>query len=346
VIPLRLELPTPASGRLAILDELKGVAIIFVVLYHAGGVLALADRLHFETGVDMFVILSGVGLALSTKAESPGRFLARRFMRILPLYWTILTAVLLGGWFILGIRYYTVLDNVMHYLGVHAFFGDWHALAISDSFWFITLILFLYCLYAAMWRLRDRPDWMLCISSIVSFALAMVYFETGQSDCFAHFALRIPGFFIGLLGGELLKTGKLDVPLTAPLGCAFLVLFYLPYTQGFIFASFFVGVAVIAAYAFLVRTWVSRPARTFLKFLGDHSLEIFLIHQPIIREYNLFVLRKLYPNLNLDGPEGFWPLTVGIGIGLVVTFELSILLHRFFARLPIGGSGRFESKLA
>ncbi len=338
--PLRLELPKAASGRVAVLDELKGIAILFVVLYHAGGVLAFADRLHLETGVDMFVILSGVGLALSSKAEGPGRFLARRFARILPLYWTILTAVLLGGWFILGIRYYTALDNCLHYLGVHAFFGDWHALAISDSFWFITLILFLYGMYAAMWRLRDRPDWMLCISSLVSFALAMVYFKTGQSDCFAHFALRIPGFFLGLLGGELLKAGKVDIRLSAPLGLAFLVLFYLPYTQGFIFASFLVGVAVIAAYALLVRPWVSQPARSLLKFLGDHSLEIFLIHQPLIREYNLFVLRKLFPNLSLDGPEGFWPLTAGIGVGLVVTLEASIVLHRLFARLSVGRGGR------
>ena len=328
------------------LDELRGIAIIFVVLYHAGGVLAFADRLHLETGVDMFVILSGIGLALSTRTESPGRFLARRFMRILPLYWTILTAVLLGGWCVLGIRYYTTLDNALHYLGVHALFGDWHALAISDSFWFITLILFLYCLYAAMWRLRDRPDWMLCISSLVSFALAMVYFETGQSDCFAHFALRIPGFFIGLLAGELIKSGRLDVGLSAPLGCAFLILFYLPYTQGFIFASFLVGMAMIAGYAFLARPWVSQPARSGLKFLGDHSLEIFLIHQPLIREYNLFVLRKLYPNLSLDGPEGFWPLVVGIGVGLAVTLELSILLHRLFARLPVVGSARPSPKPA
>jgi peptidoglycan/LPS O-acetylase OafA/YrhL len=187
---------------------------------------------------------------------------------------------------------------------------------------------------------------MLCIGSLVSFGLAMAYFETGQSDCFSHMALRIPGFFVGLLAGELLKAGRMDVRLCAPLGCAFLVLFYLPYTQGFIFASFLVGAAVIAGYAFLARPWVSAPARSVLKFLGDHSLEIFLIHQPLIREYNVFVIRKIYPNMSFDGREAFWPLMVGIAVGLALTLELSVLLHRLFARSPAAGSGGLSANPA
>ena len=47
VVELRLK--SPYSGRLQILDELKGLAIILIVLYHAGGVLDWTNTLHEAT---------------------------------------------------------------------------------------------------------------------------------------------------------------------------------------------------------------------------------------------------------------------------------------------------------
>ena len=89
---LKIELPTFVRGRLPVLDELKGLAILLVVLYHAGGVLVWQNFLHGDLGVDIFIILSGIGLALSSRAESPASFLRRRLVRILPAYWIALTA--------------------------------------------------------------------------------------------------------------------------------------------------------------------------------------------------------------------------------------------------------------
>jgi len=79
---LRLELPAPVAGRIPALDELRGVAILLVILYHVGGVLGMDNALHGEVGVDMFVILSGAGLALSQSQGGAGQFLLRRFRRI------------------------------------------------------------------------------------------------------------------------------------------------------------------------------------------------------------------------------------------------------------------------
>ena len=64
---LKLELPAPVTGRLAVLDELKGLAIILVILYHAGGVLVWSNDFHGDVGVDIFVILSGIGRIPITK---------------------------------------------------------------------------------------------------------------------------------------------------------------------------------------------------------------------------------------------------------------------------------------
>ncbi len=73
------------------------------------------------------------------------------------------------------------------------------------------------------------------------------------SGVFAHLALRIPGFFLGLLIGTLLRSGRPAVPLSGMLGAAFFILFYFTYAQGTIIASVFIGLTVMAAYAFLVR---------------------------------------------------------------------------------------------
>jgi peptidoglycan/LPS O-acetylase OafA/YrhL len=252
VSPLRLSLPAPASGRIAALDELKGVAILLVVLYHAGGVLGLSDRLHLEVGVDIFVILSGIGLSLSSSEEGAGRFLLRRFLRIYPTYWIALTACLAAGAFLLGNRY-SAADVVLHYLGIHAWFGDAYAMSISDSFWFITLIVSLYVAYVPLRRLAGRADLLLLAGSILSLVPILVYFYWGQSAVFSHLALRIPGFFLGLLIGTLLKKGTLTIPMSPAAAGSLVILFYVTYVQGITIVSFAIGLVVMAGYVLVAR---------------------------------------------------------------------------------------------
>jgi peptidoglycan/LPS O-acetylase OafA/YrhL len=331
--PVRLELRAPATGRIGALDELKGVAILLVVLYHAGGVLGMEDVMHGELGVDMFVILSGIGLALSTSAEGAGPFLVRRFWRIYPAYWIVLTAFVAADMAIRNLRF-TAPDLLLHYIGLHAWFGDRYAMSINDSFWFITLIVTLYLLYPFVRRLIDRPDRLLLAGAAISLALSLVYLHWSQPVGFAHLSLRMPGFFIGLLAGRLLRDGHIEVPMTMALGAAALLVFYVPYTQGFLFSSVWIGCAVMAGYAFLLRPVVGAPVRGVLTYLGDRSLEIFLIHQPLIREYNVLVLQRYFPHAGL----GRWVLAAGMCFGFAVTLELSTLLKRLLARLP--GTGR------
>jgi peptidoglycan/LPS O-acetylase OafA/YrhL len=336
--PLRLDLPAPVTGRIRVLDELKGVAIIIVVLYHAGGVLSFSDRLHLETGVDIFVILSGIGLTLGSSSEGTGRFLLRRFWRIYPTYWIALTASLIAAAHFRG-DHFTTPDIVLHFLGIHAWFGDVYAMSISDAFWFITLIVSLYLIYAPLRRLAGRADLLLLAGSVISLVPILIYFYWGQSAVFSHMALRIPGFFVGLLIGTLLKEGTLVIPMSAATGAAFFLLFYTTYTQGILIASFFIGLVVMGGYAFLLRPAVPGRLRGALTFLGDRSLGIFLIHQPLIREYNVYVLQRFFPRVPLTP----WVLTAGIAVGLVATLLIASLLYSLLQKLPFPGSGRHAS---
>ncbi len=93
---------------LELIQMLRGVASILVVLFHitvnfpvTGGQGFLFDMFAFGwSGVDIFFVLSGFIIAYSnqTYVASPGKtvpFLKRRFIRIFPIYWVIITAFLL-----------------------------------------------------------------------------------------------------------------------------------------------------------------------------------------------------------------------------------------------------------
>jgi peptidoglycan/LPS O-acetylase OafA/YrhL len=331
---LRLELPAPVAGRVGALDELKGVAILLVILNHAGGVLGLSAAPHGEVGVDMFVILSGMGLTLGSAEGGAARFLLRRFRRIYPAYWIALTAFLAGYAWIWD-RHFSTADILLHYLGIHGWFGDAYALSINESFWFVTLIVSLYVVYVPLRRFVGRPDMLLLFGSAVSVAPALYFYHTNQPVEFDHLTMRIPGFFLGILFGRLLKTGCLDVSASVALGAAFLLFFYVPYTQNFIFTTVWVGSALMVAYALAIRPFAGAAARGALTFLGDRSLEIFLIHQPLIRDYNILIQRLMFP----AAPLTRWSLAVGILVALALTLALSDGLHRLLARLPGPGRG-------
>jgi peptidoglycan/LPS O-acetylase OafA/YrhL len=328
---LEIKVPGKVGGHIDAVDELRGLAILLVILYHAGGVLVWQNFFHGDVGVDIFVILSGVGIALSTRVETAGTFLRRRLIRIFPAYWIVLTAFLLGNIYLLHLPY-TAFNVAVHYLGIHALFGDAIGFSIDDSFWFITLILGWYAIYALFRRWLNKPDLIVFWGGILSAIVAYAYFETGQSGCFGHIGLRFPGFFAGLMIGILLREGRLDVPLSPALAAGLLAAIYVPYTHGIIFAPGIVGFALAIGYLFLWRVraqaeLVGTVARD-LRFLGRYSLEIFLIHQPLIRDYNYYVQSHVFNDPN---PSPF-ALIVGMLIALTVTLFISARLHRLLDR--------------
>ncbi len=330
---LKLTLSSPVAGRLPVLDELKGLAISLVILYHAGGVLGMANFFHGDVGVDIFVILSGIGLALGAQTESARSFLTRRLLRIFPTYWIALTLFWLCNSHFLQ-KEYTSLNVALHYLGIHGWFGDQYAMGIVDSFWFVTLIVSLYALFCLLRRWLAAPDRLLLVGAAISVTVALVLFFTRQSGSFAHLGMRMPGFFVGLLIGRLLKNGELDLRLGAALALAVFLVTYVPYTQGIIFHSVAVGLCLMGVYAWLWKTVapvrVETSVARVLKFLGDHSLEIFLFHQPLIRDYNVYLHGRWF---NLNAPTSA-SLLVGMIIGLAITLFVSVELRALLRKIP------------
>ena len=78
--------------------------------------------------------------------------------------------------------------------------------------------------------------------------------------------------------------------------------------------------------------WAERLIRlgAALRFLGRHSLEIFLIHQPLMREYNYYLHGRWF---NVPQPSAL-SLIVGMVAALALTLLLSVELRRLLQKLP------------
>ena len=329
---IKIELSNRVTGRIPVLDELKGLAILLVVLYHAGGVLVWQNFLHGDLGVDIFIILSGIGLVLGSREESVASFMSRRLIRIMPAYWMVLTLYWLCNTHYLQ-HQYTPANLTLHYLGLHGWFGDGYAMSINDSFWFITLIITLYLLFCAVRKFSADLGRLILVGAAFSCVFACVLFGTHQAGSFGHLGLRVPGFFLGILIGRILKDGRLHLSLDWPLVCAALLFGYVPYVPGIIFFTPLAALALMGGYTFLWKKFAPEAAEAavtqIFTFLGNHSLEIFLIHQPLIRDYNYYLHGRWF---NIPVPSQS-SLIFGIVAGFALTLFISIELRDLVAKL-------------
>jgi peptidoglycan/LPS O-acetylase OafA/YrhL len=114
------------------------------------------------------------------------------------------------------------------------------------------------------------------------------------------------------------------------------ILTYASYVQGVVFFNVIVAAALMVGYVFGLRPILSGPLRDQvtggLGFLGRYSFEIFLIHQPLIREYAYYCLGRFW-GLGSPGPG---PLVLAMLAGFALTLVLSVELQRLLARLPFG----------
>ena len=101
--------------RFVLIDALRGIAALAVVLFHVHDLVnhraiytVLPDWLHAlldrgDMGVQIFFVISGFVIAHSLRATTPSvatvaNFIARREIRIAPLYWVVIALVLANLW--------------------------------------------------------------------------------------------------------------------------------------------------------------------------------------------------------------------------------------------------------
>jgi peptidoglycan/LPS O-acetylase OafA/YrhL len=334
MLSLRLEnpAPLPLGGRIREIDELKGWAMLLVLIYHIGGVFDLPNWFHGEVGVDVFLIISGFTLTRSSQEIPWKQFLRRRLLRIYPAYW-----LALGFFCWLSSHYYGVhrsaANLVLHFLGVHGFAAPDFFSDINDSFWFISLILMLYVVF--LWLRRKLGDLSTVVGAglLLNAAFTFFYLGADHSGGLGHLAVRIPSFFIGIVAAQFMSAKSVTLTMNPALAAGLAFVAYLGCSRGVIPFYPFAGVAATAIFLVLRQSLQKHPDGRFflsaLALMGVYSYEIFLFHQPLIRDYNRLFWSRAYDIIH----PSTWQLVLGVVGGILLTFAISFLVHQLTNRL-------------
>ncbi len=332
---LKIELRNPsviaAGTRLPIIDELKGWAMLLVLIYHSGGILGWENWLHGEVGVDIFLIASGFTLTMSSSQNSDGQFLLRRLLRIYPAYWVALGLFVWGG-----ARFLNLHPNAtslwLHVFGLHGFWEGRYFSEINDSFWFISLILLAYVIFLGLRKRLDDFALLIGFGALLTTTACLLYINSNHTGGLIQLAVRLPSFFLGLLAGQFIARGGGFFRFTWLLAAGLIAMTFLGWRFGIITFYALASTAMLAGFLCFARP-VRRilPGRLLLRcfaFVGLYSYEIFLLHQPLIRDYNYFIYRNVF---HIEPSR----LQVGLGIivALLVTVIAAWLLHHACAWL-------------
>ena len=330
--------PCLAGGRrLAVVDELKGLALILVLLYHCGGVLGAANVIHGEVGVDIFLILSGMMLAVTSVDMPTGQFFLRRFLRIYPAYWMALGLFLWMHHRYLGVTP-TPASIALHVLGVHGLSTGEHFTDIVDAFWFISMIVAAYLVFACIRRRLDDLSLVVAVAGGLTVLATLFYQGNGNYAGLIHLAVRIPSFFAGVVAGRLLGAGTAEVRLNPNLGLGLLCFYYLTFFRSVQFGYTIPAIGIVLAWVGVRKYIAVLPAgAAFLRgfaLTGILSFEVYLFHQPLVRDYNYYFYHVIRHNLAPTRGQLLEGILVGLGITLVISIAVHVLVGRMFSIRP------------
>ena len=309
------ESQTKVIRRVATLDFLRVFAVVLLLMAHIGQELrhplgkffGIHHFYHVSLGgvaVTIFLILSGAALHLQygNRRFRISDFLAKRLLRIYPIYWISLVvavaAALLRSWLRNGpilapLAKLHASDIILNLTGTYAFVGRWGG-PFNGVSWFIALILSMYLLYPLLAKVFRRNPHL----SIIALALLSV--------------------------GVRLLVGKYKLLSMRPLD-------WFPLCRVFEFA---LGMYLVVLAKRLPWRLPSPPRRIgdLLSFLGNLTFPFFLVHYPVI------FLIKHFRSAGLSSSNAV-VLFLGISLALALLIQFldgRIPRKRILKKLGVG----------
>ncbi|MGL1902926.1 MAG: acyltransferase [Fibrobacterales bacterium] len=275
-----------------------GISILLVCLYHAH--IYFNEHLFLYPfrliknfgyiGVDIFFVLSGLGLVYSrNKNKEPlSRFFAKRFVRILPAYWIIITLSLIT------LQFYTGIMTPLWLLLRYSTLGFW--LNINSYGWYIPTAFMFYLLFPSLNSLYQKHCFRsTIILSLISILMGIISYFIELNHLIIVFS-RLPAFLIGIhVGHTLLHKSETQYNRvimytlsSSALASVVVLLQLFNYDDTYKAGLLWYPIAIMAlpitlCLADTIR-WITtikkipRFLLTFLSFCGTYSLEIFLVH--------------------------------------------------------------------
>jgi peptidoglycan/LPS O-acetylase OafA/YrhL len=308
----------PREGvRVPVLDGVRGLAVLLVVAYHTlhvgetatGAAVMNGLRSPLWAGVDLFFVLSGfliTGILLDTR-ERPHyfrNFYVRRTLRIFPLYYGVLFAILVVAPLALTTLHrplpeflqvllprqawlWSYMQNWLQARGAHNLpgFGHFWSLAIEEQFYLFWPFV--------VWTLTPKRLLRVCIGAAVGgLALRTSLMLTGVAGEWAvrHMTItRVDTLLIGAALAVAIRDDRLRArvvkaaPVALLAAITPLVAIYL-FTGGADLWVATIGFTLTAlTAASIIAINLERPLldRAFLRFLGKYSYAIYVFHLPI-----------------------------------------------------------------
>jgi peptidoglycan/LPS O-acetylase OafA/YrhL len=350
----------PRRQRLAGLDGLRGLAALYVVVYH---VFLRAfpgypvDPAPFWAGwfaygrfaVVVFIVLSGFSLALSParegwKLDGLASFARRRARRILPAYWAALVFSLAVAWLIVpppGQGLPTAKSVLVNGLLVQNLVG---APSPNRSFWSLAVEAQLYLLFPLLLLLVRRWGAIAMVATVTLLvaALGVVGPHVSRLETFVvHSPPDLAALFaVGILAAGIVQAGNarwswpwhwLALAAAAPVIAAIWWQGTAWTNDNLLWVDLALGPAVTCLLAGLA---TGRPARMLrlldarpMRKLGASSYSMYLIHAPIV----VVVYVKIVAGRVGHGVPAF---LVSLALVLPLTIAFARVFARVFERQP------------
>lgn len=284
-------------------QELKGFAIMAILLAHVGYYLAEDTRFLFPlsvlagVGVDLFLFLSGFGLTISAlkKPLSIAQFYGRRMSKLYVPLWITLAVFFTLDFLLLGKSYsFTYLwHSFAGYFATANLYSD-----INSPLWYITFILILYLLFPLVFSKKWTP-----LSAIAIYAVlyaCTLWTPRAFEGMIWVYQIHMMAFPLGMCAAWALH-GRRALPEIPNRYLSYGALAVLSVLIGY-FAIYSgvgkghwaaEGISILTGALIIMAFLIKRFEVRLLSLFGLYSFEIYLLHWPILYRYD--VLFKTLP---------------------------------------------------
>lgn len=349
--------PNTAYGLLSrYRGELMGFATLWVVFFHSPiRVPSSWPQFLYQPidifrvlgygGVDLFILVSGIGIYQSLSKNSPATYIKNRFKRIYPIWCVYVLMVIVLG----ALVFHSYLTG-REILGYFTLFGHWSPALKHQGNWYVYTIMLFYILAPIpFFLLRDSKRKTLTCTVLVAIALlgSTAFFST-NAFVTKHLLIaftRLPLFIIGMyfsaaLKDKVMKKSHWLICIVVFLLGVALMVYVLKYQKKLLWTYglwWYPFILIAPTMSLLLAKLCSicergiRHLMAVLRYLGTASLEIFLISN--------YIFKRTAGKITMNG----WQ-TVLFSIGATLAGILFHLLMKYGTKLVTNTYQRIKQK--
>jgi len=357
-MPWRMK-PAGSSPLIGI-QYLRATAALMVALHHGLGQISAYGSLltshhvggsRLRNGVDLFFVISGFIMVLTSNRASPGDFAVRRIIRIVPLYWVLTTALVLALSWKPELFHNTVAT--LPYAVKSLLFipypnpgQDGFLYPILVPGWSLNLEMFFYALFALVLFLPKQSRLLVMTMLFVSLVCcAPLFHNTAYGQEIAFFGnFNLFEFLFGMALAHWYGKGLPTVPVPVAV-CLALVGFAALFLElpGFSSEprdllpalSQFALPGLIILFAMLsLEPWLRRRPIKFLAYLGDASYSLYLSHLFMLGAARFLWIKVGFDRVALPNAIAFEM------VGMTMSVAGAVMVYRWLELPLIDGVSR------